>query len=154
MAWSFEQVWTGIFDSNDENGVPYPVGSWGWKLANEIGEIAAGIFGVLLIQQGDLDWLSDWYKWPRRNAGSPCGFCPCTGVDGAMPWSNFATVVGGEAPWLNFIFSIAHFLAHVPVQHPMLALSACSGLSAHLDYMHVKHFGVDKYLLGSVLYMC
>ena len=36
LAWSFTALWTGKFPLCDEHGVPYPVGSWGHKLAIKV----------------------------------------------------------------------------------------------------------------------
>lgn len=145
-------MWTGTFPFVDEDGVLYLVGSWGYRIAHEVVQIVGGYFGVLFISQGDLDFQSDLYGRPRRNVLQPCSCCPATQPDGALPYDDFQ-ISGGLVVWMALIYSILHFLAADPFPHPFWKILGASGYTLHLDYMHAKHLVVDKYLLGSVLFL-
>lgn len=66
-----------------------------------------------------------------------------------MPWFDFRT----NAEWLNNIWSVAAWfqagLAKCPLFNELLGISV---LSVYPDWMHIKHLGIDKVLLGSVLH--
>ena len=120
----------------------------GSKLATEV----VWLVGVLFICKGYLDFQAALFPRPKHNACQPCSGCPATQPDGALPYDNFQTVAGG-APWMALLYSVAHFMAADPFPHPFWQIPGVSGYSLNLDYMHVKHLGVDKYFLGSVLFL-
>ena len=54
---------------------------------------------------------------------------------------------------MAMLYSVAHFMAADPFPHPFWQIPGVSDYNLNLDYMHVKHLGVDKYFLGSVLFL-
>lgn len=66
-----------------------------------------------------------------------------------MPWWHFAP----GAAWLSALFTMLSFTNAGLAQCGLFKCIGVSVFSLYPDWMHVKHLGVDKVLLGSVLWI-
>jgi hypothetical protein len=70
-------------------------------------------------------------------------------VDGGMPWWDFFE----DARWTRHIYTIVSWLRAKWNTSGVFSLPGVTILSVYPDYMHIKHLGLDKVLLGSVLWL-
>ena len=84
--------------------------------------------------------------WPTSL--QPCIRCGANCSD--LPFTDNRKV--GSA-WLGTVWSRAGWLASHPFHHPLFDLPFVSIWTVCLDWMHVKHLGVDRYYLGSCLWL-
>lgn len=98
---------------------------------------------------GDLDYYYKGLSLQNCNTNHPCIWCPCTGFKNQMPWYDFRV----NAQWLDHIWQASAWFqagfAKCPIFDERIGVSV---LSVYPDWMHIKHLGIDKVLLGSVLH--
>ena len=96
---------------------------------------------------GDLDMWCKTIELPNSNSNCPCALCPANAT--THPWWHFYP----SAAWIAAIYSAAEFMAS---GWGTCGLFNCPGVTIHSmapDWMHVKHLGLDKVLLGSVIWI-
>ena len=90
---------------------------------------------------GDLDYWTKTLELPNSNSNHPCALCPANIT--THPWWDFRP----NAAWLHAIYK------QVETTCGLFLCPGVSVLSLYPDWMHVKHLGIDKVLLGSVLWI-
>ena len=141
LKWSLEALWHGKWPEVDENGLAMPPGS-------KSGDLAGGHYACLWALIGDLDYMWKGVGLPNcNNLSKPCGWCPAN--NSTMPWYDFRP----NAAWVQNVFTEAQWRAQgMDACNPLFQLPGVSILTCAPDWMHVKHLGLDKRLLGSALY--
>lgn len=140
FAWSMTALKEGRWPTKDAWNKPIHSSMAGKSL---MGGFTAYIWGVI----GDLDYFTKTLELPNSNSGSPCALCPCNSTD--VPWWDFRLL----AEWIRRIYTPAEWLA---AGWDRCGLFRCPGVnvySIYPDWMHIKHLGIDKVLLGSVLWL-
>jgi len=138
--WSCKALADGLWPTELWNGAKIYSAKAGTEL---MGGFRAYVWAVV----GDLDYYVKTLELPNSNSNSPCALCPCNST--TMPWWDFRPT----AAWVYAIYTIAVWLA---AGWNTCGLFGCPGvtvLSVYPDWMHVKHLGIDKVLLGSVLWV-
>ena len=114
--------------------------------------MADGLFAIIWRFLGDMEFYGDFYGFPRTTALQPCGWCPVDSIDDSLPWTDFRTP---RPSWLSRFYTVATWAARFHEPNALLTLPGVSFQSVEPDWMHCKYLGMDKYFLGSVLYvMC
>ena len=151
LRWSFYWLWLGRWPTHDADGNAYLPGTVEYRRAHDVVWLADGLFALLWVISGDLDFHAAFMGFPRTTAASPCGLCPCTNREGDMPWSDYRT--DPPAEWMQNMWGPEQYADAHPDRHPWLTLPGVTLLSVCIDWMHVKYLGTDQYFLGSVLYL-
>lgn len=147
IAWSLEALQMGRWPATQWDGSAHPPGSLAARRAGEW--LADGFFGIIWVLRGDLDWAYKVWKFPHYGSERPCGWCPCSIRDNALPWTDLRP----DADWVSQVHTTAAFEARFPGRSRLLHSPGISVQACWMDYMHVKHLGVDQYFLGSVLWL-
>ena len=95
----------------------------------------------------DLDHGYKAYKMPNPTCNTPCGCCPCNSSD--KPWFDFRPT----AAWIPKIYTVDDWLQSGRNACILFAIVGVTILSWYPDWMHCKPLGIDKFLLGSVLWL-
>ena len=140
FAWSCEALAAGKWPTHDCNGTPIRSALAGKSL---MGGLCCYIWACI----GDLDYWVKTLELPNSNSNEPCALCPanCT----THPWWDFRA----SASWAACVYTAS---AWAGLGWNTCGLFKCPGVSVYSlypDWMHVKHLGIDKVLLGSVLWM-
>lgn len=139
LAWSLNALWTGEWPTHDWNGEPLVGGRRGYLMG--------GYFMVLWALTSDNEHNAKVYELQNVTSNSPCPLCPCNSA--ANPWWNFKA----NARWTKVIYTAAFWKASGYDTCPIFSVIGASILTVYPDYMHCKYLGIDKILLGSVLWM-
>ena len=152
LRWSFTALWEGKWPTHDHNGKEFPPGTRSYELSHGPDtRLAEGYFALLWVIESDLDFLAQFWNFPRNSAASPCAYCPCTNRFGHMPFDNFST--DPPAPWMSQIRNVDYMLDHPEsFTNPMYRIPGVTALTVCIDWMHTKYLGTDQYFLGSVLF--
>jgi len=98
---------------------------------------------------GDLDYYYKNLRLPNSNSKCPCAWCPANTT--TLKWYDFRWP---RAKWPDAVYTKAAWLATAFSQCPLFNESlGITILSVYPDWMHCKHLGIDKILLGSVLWL-
>ena len=140
MAWSFTALWEGKWPVIDWKGKPMHYAKAG-------SDLAGGYFACVWALIGDLDYWRAALKLPNSTSVSgPCPLCPCNSTN--IPWHHFSE----DAQWIQMIYTIQQWLLAGWATCVLFTIPGVNNHSLHPDWMHAKHLGSDKVLLGSVLY--
>ena len=139
MAWSFKWLWLGKWPTHDWDGHPLSYSKAGTDLAG-------GYFACVWALPGDLDYWRGDLNLPNSTSNDPCAICPCNSSD--LPWFDFTV----SALWPGKMYDIATWVASGWNRCLLFTIPGVTVHSLHPDWMHAKHLGTDKVLLGSVLY--
>ena len=139
LAWSLNALYEGEWPTHDWNGEPL--------VGGRRGELCGGYFLVLWALTSDNEHNTKVYELANVTSNSPCPLCPCD--SGANPWWNFQP----NARWTKLIYTVAFWTASGYDKCPIFSVYGVSVLTVYPDYMHCKYLGIDKILLGSVLWM-
>ena len=96
---------------------------------------------------GDLDYWTKTLELPNSNSNTPCALCPCNST--TMPWWDFRPT----AAWIMAIYTAWQWANSGWARCGLFECPGVNVLSLHPDWMHVKHLGIDKVLLGSTLWV-
>ena len=110
-------------------------------------DLMGGFFMCLWALICDLDHCFKAYDMPRSTNNCPCGLCPCN--SGNVPWFDFRP----QAAWVNLVYTVQAWLAAGLKRSFVFDIVGVTILSFYPDWMHCKSLGIDKYLIGSVLYL-
>ena len=138
--WSCESLASGLWPTHD------------WKLAPILGwqagtSLMGGFRAYIWACIGDLDFFTKTYELPNSTSNSPCALCPCD--SNLVPWWEFHP----GARWIRMIYTHTQWLASGWKKCHLFNCPGVTILSMYPDWMHIKHLGVDKVLLGSVLWL-
>ena len=140
LIWSFQCLWEGKKPTKDWMGNAMVYAGAG-------DDLMGGHFMCLWALICDLEHCYKCYEMPNVNSNSPCGLCPCNTV--GIPWFDFRPT----AVWMTLVYTIQSYLAAGLRRSILFDIVGVSVLSFYPDYMHCKHFGIDKILAGSVLFL-
>lgn len=140
MVWSFTCLWNGTWPTTDWNGMPIHDSRAGTPLAG-------GFFAAIWVLLGDLDYVAKDLRLPNSNSLAPCCLCPAN--SSTIPWYDFRL----SARWLREIYTEHAWRASGWAVCEIFKIPGVSQHSCYPDWMHAKHLGSDKVLLGSVLYL-
>ena len=140
LVWSFQILWEGKVPGEDWDGKPINEGTAGKDLLG-------GKFMCLWALICDLDHGYKSYKMPNPTCNTPCGCCPCNVSD--KPWFDFRPT----AAWIPKIYTVEDSLEAGMNTCILFATVGVTILSWYPDWMHCKPLGIDKFLLGSVLWL-
>ena len=138
FGWSMNALWEGKWPSVDYRGVPIHSDLAGTPLMG-------GFFMVLWSIAADLDFLMTCFRLPNTNSNTPCSLCPCNSRD--MPWWDFRTT----ARWIEAVYTPETWRLTGQNKSKLWDVIGVSILTVYPDWMHIKHLGLDKDLLGSIL---
>ena len=140
FSWSCEALSTGEWPELDWNGKPIHSAMAGKKL---MGGFVCYIWACV----GDLDYWTKTLELPNSTSNTPCALCPanCT----THPWWHFRP----DAAWIRAIYTAVEFIAGGWNKCGLFDCPGVTVYSLYPDWMHVKHLGIDKVLLGSVLWV-
>lgn len=138
--WSFAACWTGKKPKYDWNGEEMFYAGAG-------DDLCGGFFFAVWALICDLEHGYKCYNFPNPTANICCPLCPCNALD--IPWFDFRPT----AAWLNHIWTVQSWLASGLKRSLIMRIEGVSILSFYPDWMHCKSLGIDKPLLGSVLWL-
>ena len=144
FIWSMKACKAGKWPYTNSDGTPVT----GWR-ANMAGQDLFGGFTMWLWAIiGDLVHYMQNLRLPNSTKNSPCSWCPCNSTD--LPWFDFRPVAG----WLDHVYSAEAWFNTEWAQCGLFCKElGISVLTVYPDWMHCKHLGIDKVLLGSVLWL-
>jgi len=141
MAWSFEALYNG----------EWPRFHWKtgevltYALAGK--PLAGGYFATVWALVNDLDHNRAAMDLQNASSSNCCTLCPANITD--KPWWDF----GARAKWRAFCYTPASWAAAGWNKCKLFDIPGVSVLSLYPDWMHTKHLGCDKVMLGSVLWL-
>ena len=115
--------------------------------------LAGGLFGVLYVLKGDLDYYMNSLGLRHYNATRLCDHCLATRdpQDRAMLYNNF----GHDNRWMKADLDETSWRREYDhegrTMHPLFSLAGVSNQTVEHDELQVVYLGVAQYLLGSVL---
>ena len=152
LTWSLHWLWEGRWPDVDWNNNRFLARSIDGlrKLLPLAGTREDGLFGLVWVIKGDLDWVYDRLRLAnfRALAQGPCCLCPCAKT--TLLWSDFRLA---HARWINAIYSAAEWRERFTTRIPLFNLPGVSVLAYAPDVMHAKHMGTDMYYYASVLWL-
>lgn len=140
LVWSFDILWEGKVPGLDWNNKPCNPNTAG-------DDLLGGSFMCIWALICDLDHGWKAYKMPNPNCNTPCGCCPCNASD--TPWFDFRPT----AAWIPKIYTVEDWLEAGLNACLLFGIIGVTILSWYPDWMHCKALGIDKILLGSVLWL-
>ena len=138
LRWSFFWLWKGRWPTADVDGA---------KIDGGGGLLAGGYFAAIWQVKGDLDYFNKTLKLEYIGSRSPCVKCKCN--LSTIPWTGTTR----DAAWLGHLRVNDGWLEDHPDAPAIFTLPGVGIDSITLDWMHVKHLGMDQYLYASVLAM-
>ena len=140
LAWSLYWAYLGKWPTEDWNKQPINSAKAGTDLMG-------GFFMTVWLLASDGDHNSKVYGLPNSNRLDPCGLCPVN--SSTLPWYDFRI----NAEWVNRIYDQITWEASGWNTSNIFEIFGLGILSVYPDWMHVKHLGLDKVLLGSTLWV-
>jgi len=138
FAWSLYWLWMGVWPGKNWDDEDLHDPRAGTPLAD-------GLFGVLWVARGDLEFMAKAFGFPWFSSASPC-IC-CQANQNTTPWTDPHT----NAAWRSTIWNRRSWCQAFPERHPVFRLPGVSVLTYYPDVLHTMHLGVWQRFFGSVL---
>ena len=144
IVWSLYWAYQGTFPDRGSDNIPY---TDAYRAGRAGMELMGGLFIVLWVLMGDLDYMFKRMFMADYNSKSPCSSCRCNTTD--IPWTDTRD---GVAQWqLELWTNLAYAMAY-PRRHGVLRNVPGVGINTYIpDVMHCKYLGSDKSFCGSVI---
>ena len=136
FRWSMWWIWLGIHPTEKSNGQ---------KIVSKLA--GTKLYSCLWLLSSDCEHNTSCYGQPNVNSNKPCMLCPVNASD--LPWWDFRI----NAEWISKIYTLLQWQMENLDECILFSVIGVSVYSLYPDWMHVKHLGVDKILLGSVLWI-
>ena len=101
--------------------------------------------------QGDLEYMSQGYGLEVAQSSTPCPWCSANASD--IPWSDCRPCAQWRAHCYNNMTPELWKEQH-PGACELFQVPGVTIATIKPDIMHIKHLGVDSYLLGSFFSFC
>ena len=149
VCWSFRCLASGRWPSHDAYGRAYPPGSPEGKRAGRY--FAGGYRAVLFVIRGDLDYFAKCLQLNHYGSLHPCCRCPANSTEGdPLCWTDFRPT---HSQWMQEQWDPDDWNEAHPGRHQIFHIPSVTIRCVYMDWLHVKHLGVDQYAYGSVLWL-
>ena len=147
ILWTLNALIAGKFPLRNWNGQPWPSESSEAALADSL--LADGFFMVPWQWRSDMEYLSNYLHLEHHGAWRMCPWCRARRDPRDTPWKDFKA----DADWVSTCWSsVAEWRAYHSYQHPLFFLPGFSIFCVMVDVLHVVDLGVNKHLLGNILF--
>ena len=140
LKWSCDALWSGEHPERCPDGKPIRSAKAGTSLMGDF-------FACIWVVASDCEHHTSVYLLPNASSNNPCMCCPANVT--TLKWWDFRL----DADWIDHIYTLLTWQASGFDKCLLFQIVGVTVFSLYPDWMHCKHLGIDKVLLGSVLWM-